>query len=468
MVTVKAGSPVVTWGIKEMSKSFKLAGLAAVSMIALTNAATAGGFALREQSVSGLGNAFAGAAAGGAGLGSMFWNPATMTNFAGIQTSLGLFAIMPVSKITPTSGTSSLLQQSNGLTSSGDMAQDAVLPSGYASWQVTDSLWLGMSMNTPYGLVTQNPHNWAGQVFGRTSKVKSIEVASTAAYQLNNWISVGAGLRFINFGVRLTSANASGTTSGIPNTFLSGASSAELKGDDTAFGFTLGATIKPWTGGEIGLGYRSQIKPKLEGFMVTPGGISASSLSDGVSASTSPFDIYSNMILPEQVTLGLRQQLTNDLTLLAGFEWTHWGKFSRFPIYKVSDGSKANTLVFDYRNSWYASLGAEYAWNKNWTLRTGVGFEHAPINNDNRSVRLPDSDRTWASLGATYKLDDRMSFDASYAHLFAKSGTITSTVTGTSYTLYANTKGRVDIFALGVNFKLGDEPKKTNKAMITK
>jgi long-subunit fatty acid transport protein len=61
-----------------------------------------------------------------------------------------------------------------------------------------------------------------------------------------------------------------------------------------------------------------------------------------------------------------------------------------------------------------------------------------------------------------------MSFDASYAHLFAKSGTITSTVTGTSYTLYANTKGRVDIFALGVNFKLGDEPKKTNKAMITK
>lgn len=446
-----------------MSKSFKLAGLAAVSMVALTSAASAGGFALREQSVSGLGNAFAGAAAGGAGLGSMFWNPATMTNFAGIQSSLGLFAIMPVSKITPTSGTSAALQSSAGLADSGDMGQDAILPSSYASWQFNDSLWLGLSVNTPFGLVTQNPHNWAGQLFGRTSKVKSVEVASTVAYQINNWLSVGAGLRVINFGVRLTSANDS-------NPFAANAASAILKGDDIALGYTLGFTAKPWSGGEIGVGYRSQIKPKLEGTMVTPGGVAVSAYSDGVAGSPTPFDIYSNMVLPEQITLGVRQQLTNDFTLLAGFEWTHWEKFSRFPVYKSANGSKATTLIFDYRNSWYASIGGEYALNKNVTLRAGIGFEHAPINNDNRSVRLPDSDRTWTSIGATYKVDDRLSLDASYAHLFAKNGTITSTaiVGGNPYTLYANTKGRVDILGVGLNYKLGAEPKKTNKAMITK
>lgn len=446
-----------------MSKSLKLAGLATVSILALTSAASAGGFALREQSVSGLGNAFAGAAAGGAGLGSMFWNPATMTNFAGIQTSLGVFAIVPVSNITPTSNTSGNLQLSALLADSGDMAKDAALPSSYASWQINDSLWLGLSINTPFGLTTKNPHSWAGQIFGRTSSVRSIEVTPTLAYQVNNWISVGGGLRVMKFGVRLTSANSA-------NPFASNSASAELKGDDIAFGYSLGATIKPWAGGEVGIGYRSQVKPKLEGTMLVPGGVAVSDYSVGVTGSNTPFDIYSNMVLPEQITVGLRQQLTNDFTLLAGFEWTHWEKFSRFPVYKSSDGSKATTLIFDYRNSWYASLGGEYAVNKNWTLRAGLGFEHAPINNDNRSVRLPDSKRIWSSIGASYKVDERISVDASYAHLFARNGTITSTaiVGGSPYTLYADTKGRVDIFAVGVNFKLGAEPKKTTKAMVTK
>jgi len=187
-------------------KSLLAAGVATGVLCAGINAAQAGGFALREQSAVGLGNAFAGAAAGGSGLGSMFWNPATMTNYAGIQSSMALFAILPVSKITPTSGTSGALQLSNGLTDSGDMAQDAVIPASYGSYQVNDSVWLGISINTPYGLVTQNPHNWAGQLFGRTSKVMSINATPTLAYRINDQFSVAAGVQIMKFKVRLTQA----------------------------------------------------------------------------------------------------------------------------------------------------------------------------------------------------------------------------------------------------------------------
>ncbi len=441
-----------------MSKSLKLAGLATVSILALNSAASAGGFALREQSAVGLGNAFAGAAAGGSGLGSMFWNPATMTNYAGINTSLSLFAIMPVSQINPTSSTSAGFQSSNGLTGSGDMAQDAVVPASYASYQVNESVWLGVSVNTPFGLTTRNPYNWAGQAGGRTSAVRSINVTPTLAYRFNDQLSVAAGVQVMQFRVRLTSASAGA------GTFAANAASGELDGDDVAYGFTLGATYKPFAGTEVGIGYRSQMKPKLKGSYTT-GGVSAGALSDGIAAGT--YDVRSDVVLPDQITLGLRQTLTSEFTLLAGFEWAHWEKFSRFPIYTVA-GVKANTLVFDYRNGWYASLGGEYKLNKAWTLRAGVGLEHAPVNDDNRTVRLPDSDRTWTSIGATYALDERMSFDVSYAHLFAKNGTITTPAAGVG-TFYADTKGRVDIFAVGVNFKLGAEPKKvTTKAMITK
>jgi long-chain fatty acid transport protein len=289
----------------------------------------------------------------------------------------------------------------------------------------------------------------------------SINVTPTLGYRFNDQFSVAAGVQIMHFKVRLTSASA-----GSPGTFLANAANGELKGDDIAFGFTLGATYKPFAGTELGIGYRSQVKPKLEGTYVT-GGVSPSSLSDGLAAGT--YDIHSDMILPDQITLGLRQTLTDEFTLLAGFEWTHWEKFSRFPIYTTS-GTKANTLTFDYKNAWFASLGGEYKLNTAWTLRAGLGFEHSPLNNENRSVRLPDSNRIWTSIGATYALDDMISLDASYAHLFAKNGTITQTTPTGNLTLTANTKGSVDIFAVGLNFKLGAEPKKvaTKAAMVTK
>ena len=61
---------------------------AAVGAVAATTmtAAQAGGFALREQSAIGQGSSFAGVAAGGGNLSSMYWNPATLTQTSGTNT----------------------------------------------------------------------------------------------------------------------------------------------------------------------------------------------------------------------------------------------------------------------------------------------------------------------------------------------------------------------------------------------
>jgi len=411
-----------------MFKKLMLTSVAAGSIIAAASAAQAGGFALREQSAAGMGGAFAGVAAGAGGLSAMFWNPATLTDNPGIQASAVLSSILPYSNITPdASRSATLVAITQTSAATGDIAQDALLPAGYASWQVMDKLWVGLSVNTPFGLVTQNPVVSTGKYYGLTSKVASMDVAPTMAYQVNDWLSVGAGVRVMNFKVRLTSAT------GI------------LEGDDVAFGFTGGVTLKPWKGGEIGVGYRSSVSPKLSGTITT----------------SSVTDIFSNMKLPEQITIGLRHQLTNDFTVLLGYEWTHWGSFTRFPVLTTS-GATATTLYFDYRDSWYASLGGEYKWNKDLTLRAGLGFEKSPITDAIRSVRLPDSDRTWATLGASYSLNDKLTLDASYAHLFAKSGSINvvagnpSLITHQTYgplNYVGATKGHVDIVSLSMTYR---------------
>jgi long-chain fatty acid transport protein len=419
-----------------MSRDKWLAGAAAFALVASTGAAQAGGFALREQSTIGLGASFAGAAAGGAGLGSMFWNPATMTDFSGLQSSTSINYILPYSSITPDAAQSAVLSSVAGSAPTGDMGQDALLPASYYSWQLGEKFWVGLAINTPFGLVTQNPHNWTGQIYGRTSKVSSLSATPMMAYQVNDWISVGLGMQIMKFKVRLTQA-----VSPVAN-----AGSAILEGEDTAVGFTAGATIKPMPGTEIGIGYRSRVNPKLDGTLFN---------------STSTFNIESDVKLPDQVTIGLRQQINEDLTLLAGWEWTHWGVFSRFPVTFKSSNAVATTLYFDYRDSWFTSLGAEYKWNRDLTLRAGLGFEKSPIKNDTRSVRLPDSDRIWTSIGATYQWNQKLSLDASYAHLFAKSGTI-NVVPGNPVYLGASfvgsTKSHVDIISVGLTYRW-DDPK---------
>lgn len=139
--------------------NFQGALLLATSLSALSCAgAQAGGFALREQSAAGQGSSFAGAAAGGAGLGSMFWNPAAMTQYGGWQSYFTLTGIAPNSNITATSATPTYPYGAE----SGDIGRSAIVPASAASYQLNDRFWLGLSINAPHGLVTKAPLNWSG------------------------------------------------------------------------------------------------------------------------------------------------------------------------------------------------------------------------------------------------------------------------------------------------------------------
>src|SRR6478736_958783 len=84
----------------------------ALGLLAIASTqANAGGFAIHEQSVYGQGTSFAGIAAGGA-LSSMYWNPATMTQFAGKGLEVGASAIFPFASNTPSPGSTLLLNPS--------------------------------------------------------------------------------------------------------------------------------------------------------------------------------------------------------------------------------------------------------------------------------------------------------------------------------------------------------------------
>src|SRR5262245_62800538 len=100
---------------------FLRAGSALGLLIIASAQANAGAFALREQSTYGQGTSFAGVAAGGS-LSSMFWNPATMTQFPGVGSENGVWASIPKAQQIPQACTTPALLPLGGVSNRADMA----------------------------------------------------------------------------------------------------------------------------------------------------------------------------------------------------------------------------------------------------------------------------------------------------------------------------------------------------------
>src|SRR5665647_3638573 len=189
-------APSVIGGLVMSFRSMKALLLACAgvgALVAATADANAGGLALHEQSAYGQGTSFAGIAAGGS-LSSMFWNPATMTQQAGLQSESVLTGILPSITNTPTGGTYAGFPFSFGGT--GNVGHSALVPSSYFSWQFNQKLWIGLSVNSPFGLSETFPDKWAGRVFAAGGdSLKTYNFAPTVAYKINDMLSIGFGVQ---------------------------------------------------------------------------------------------------------------------------------------------------------------------------------------------------------------------------------------------------------------------------------
>jgi len=407
-----------------------------ILLIATANA-NAGGLAVREQSAYGQGASFAGVAAGGA-LSSMFWNPATMTQTPGINSESTLSGIIPSSKNTATSGS---------LVGTGNIAIPAIVPASYFSWQFNQSLWLGLSINAPFGLTESFPDVWAGRNYAAGGEsLKTYNFTPSIAYKLNDWISVGAGVQIQYASASFTQGTALGATNQLG-----------ISGAGMGYGFTAGVTVTPTPTTTIGLGYRSGIDQKINGTLVASAGLPA----------TTRGSVNTTVNLPDVVSLGLRQRLSSQWTALGTLEWSNWSRIGNANILQPNGTAAlaANAPViihFQYKDGWFFSAGAEYEWNERLTLRGGIAYEESPVTDAVRVPGIPDNDRIWLSVGGTYKISPKITFDLAYSHIFVKSAPITlvdasnPTFTAGSGTYTGTVDSHVDIISVALRYRWDD------------
>ncbi|PKO49969.1 MAG: aromatic hydrocarbon degradation protein, partial [Betaproteobacteria bacterium HGW-Betaproteobacteria-20] len=116
--------------------------------------AQAAGFALIEQSASGMGNAFAGAAAVAEDASTIFFNPAGMTYIQGTQIVGAMHLIKPSAEFNDDGlSTTGFGKPKNG--NGGDAGDLAFVPNFYFKTDLNDRVKLGIGVNAPFGLKTE-------------------------------------------------------------------------------------------------------------------------------------------------------------------------------------------------------------------------------------------------------------------------------------------------------------------------
>ncbi len=389
-------------------KKTVLCGVSALAFAALAGDALAGGFAIREQSVKGQGSSFAGVAAGSGGLSSMFWNPATTS----LYNQYGFISETNQSLILP---------NSESALSSGNIGVPAIVPAPAFVYGWNEAITLGASLNAPVGLTTNVPDFWVGSAHGDKSAVKTYNFSPNASYKLNDMFTIGMGAQIEFMEVELTSRSPA-----------SGAEIFNVDGDDLGFGFTAGVLFEPTDTTDIGIGFRSSVNHTLKG--------------DGFRAPAFSGPVSAKFKSPEMVTLGIRQQVSEELTLLGGVEWTNWSRFKELRIVDAT-GATVGLTPENWDDSWYFSAGAEYAYNDALTLRAGAAYEKSPVPDAFRTPRAPDNDRIWLSAGASYKFTENMTAHLAYSHVFMDDGDVNLT---TPTPLNTTFKQHLDIVSIGL------------------
>ncbi|MGH1569866.1 OmpP1/FadL family transporter [Methylobacterium sp. P31] len=436
-----------------MGGTVRAATLAATVAILGVGEAQAGAFGIREQSTEAQGVAFAGAAAGSGGVSSLFWNPATITMNPGFVTEQNFTYIGLSSEIRPDLGTNPGFARLGG---SGDIGQGAVVPAGATAYQLNDRLWLGLAMGAPFGLITKPHQVWAGEVYGRSSRIFSLAINPVLGFKVNEWLSLAAGPNIEYFRLTLRQALP------IPGILPTAYPSAFLKGESWGAGFTAGATLTPRDGTVLGIGYRSSVHHDIDGSIGVP----------LLALAPLAGPVRSKLNTPDKLSVGLTQALSPVARVDLGFEWDNWSRLGTIGVVSNSLGLPVSTLPLNYKDGFLYAIGAEYDASPNLTLRTGFGYETSPIDFRNRSVRLPDGDRYSVSVGASYRWNERLTLNLAYSHLFLDRSRILAGI-GRDYNVsniaFAGVvDASADIVSVGFRYVFGAPPAPAPAPLVRK
>ncbi|MEZ9408904.1 aromatic hydrocarbon degradation protein [Vibrio lentus] len=386
----------------KMNKTL-LSAAVAVGLLSTSTVTQAAGFQLAEYSATGLGRAYAGEAAIADNAGSQWRNPALLTYLEGTQVSVGAIYVDPNIDIDGTSTSGGTSTPSN----SSDFAHSAVIPNFYVSHKYNDKFALGFAAGTNYGMETDLGKDFGGANHGNEASVTTMELNLNAAYQVLESVSIGGGIRYIMAEGSFGAVSTANSLVPMPQ----GTALKYMEGDDTAWGWQVGTAWQINESNRLGFTYKSEVDLTLEGYAQ---GFGFNQANPAAHKNGSM-----DLALPATAELASFHQLTEKVAVHASVNWTNWSSFKEL----VADFPGENSVEIKQENwedNYRFAIGTTYQMTPKLALRSGIAYDTSAVSEEHRTATIPETDRTWLSIGAGYQWSEQLTLDAGVTYILAK------------------------------------------------
>lgn len=372
--------------MKHLRRAYPMILLACVS-----NQVYAAGFQLNAQSATGLGRAFAGDGIIADNASVMAKNSAAMALFD--QPSLSIGAIGVVTDVNITDASYTPMVGDTVDANVDDIANNAFIPNFYYVHPIADSdLTIGAGIYSNFATNIAFPDDYVASEFGGETSLTSINIALSAAYQVTDKLSLGAGLDIIH-GEGKISRDAL----------------LNVEADGVGYGFNLGLAYEFNANNRLGLSYRYSPDLEASGDVDMTGEGSASSI---------------NIPLPDMIELSGYHRVMPKLAFHYSVQYVQWSEFDAL----TSDEFDSNIKDYEWADAGHISVGSTYYPSENWELRAGYMYDHAPTDTL-ESLSIPDANRHWLSLGTTYKISRSQSIDLGVSYILAEDTAVEESLT---------------------------------------
>ncbi|MEO8346202.1 MAG: outer membrane protein transport protein [Betaproteobacteria bacterium] len=456
------------------------AAIAALALALGAGQAFGAAFALQEQSVSGLGNAYAGGAAAAEDASTVWNNPAGMSRFATAQVVTGINIITPSLKFNNNGSLPAFNQPLGG--NGGDAGGSNYVPNMYVVVPINQQFAFGLGIGAPFGLVTEWDDGWMGRYQGIKSDVKTININPALSWKIAPNFSLGVGVDYQQIKATFTSnVNYSGALAQAAQQAAAGGlippqsvtpfiqatpgldSFANINGDDNAWGWDIGAIWDITPDMRVGAHYRSSLKYDIRGNAsfdnptLPPLGPLApigASLSAAVNANALyNSGVTSSIELPSITNVSFFGRVAPKWDVMADIQFTNWSTIKDLTFVRTN-GVTLQSTPENFKDVWRFSVGTSYYLDNQWKFRAGVAYDQSPVQTVDRTPRLPDANRTWLSLGVQYAWDPKLKFDGGFTYIWGGTPSINQNAGSTAQygLLSGDFKPTVTIFGLSATY----------------
>lgn len=427
-------------GLIIMAKTSKFTQtLLASALAAVAGSASAAAFQLAEVSTSGLGRAYAGEAAIADNAAVVATNPALMSLLKQPEISVGAIYVDP--NINLTSPMPGFAYK--------NIAPNALVPTVYGVYPINEKFAVGGGLNVNYGLATEFDDKYAGGFLGGKTDLTAINFNLSGAYRVTEKFSVGLGLNAVHAKAKLERyAGALAKQKFQQLGMKENSIISKLQGDKWGFGWNAGLVYEFNEHNRIGVAYHSQVDINFKGQYSNQFPVAAAQQlqAAGITA-TGGKEIPGTLHLPLPAYWEISgyHKMTDRFAMHYSYKYTQWSKFKELRA-KGTDGKTLFSKTEEFRDSSRIALGASYDVTDALTVRTGIAYDESAADEHN-TISIPDTDRTWFSVGATYRFTPNVSIDAGFAHLKGKKNTFKEE--GVPFT----SKASANLYGLNVNYR---------------